>query len=142
MPIKYNLTKNDILADKFHKLSQRAIDSSSNEDRILNAAAILIASFSSAHSWRTNTYITNSTEINKLRSPEVKSEYTDAKRHRWKTVTSKDIQEVSQMNINASQFATWLSNTDKSDGEIYKLAWNKLQSEFDKECDNKELNIA
>jgi hypothetical protein len=137
MPIKYNLTKNDILAGKFHQLTQRKNGSSSEDDDLLMAAATLIASFSSAHSWQTYKHI-SSMDMDGLRCTEVKTEYLSAEQERWKHVSTRDIDEVARMNITPSLFSIWLCfNIDKSKKKLYKDAWDLLTSEFEKECDTK-----
>lgn len=140
MPIKYNLTKNDILASKFHQLSQKNIaelsDHPSQED-LLQAQAILIASFSSSHSWQTFKCITEM-NMERLRSNDIKSEYQSAKTERWKHVTTRDIEEVAKMNITPSLFSIWLSfNTERERKQTYRSAWDLLVGEFQKECDMK-----
>lgn len=140
MPIKFNITKHDVLAGKFHQLVQKVNGGTlAGDDALLHAQATLIASFSPGHSWQTNrSLIERDTE--RLRaSQEVKNEYAAAKTSRWKMVNSKDIQEVSQMNVPDSLFSVWLAfNTEREKRETYRSAWTNLQKEFDDECDNRE----
>jgi hypothetical protein len=135
MPIKYNLTKYDLLAERIHELSQKKDASFSKDEETLWAEATLIASFASSHSWQTYKTVIDGNH-NILNSPELKHEYAMAKTIKWKNVRNMDIQEVSCANIRDSLFYSWLSaNTDKINKELYKKAWVKLKQEFDEECD-------
>ncbi len=52
MPIKFNITKHDVLAGKFHQLVQRVNGNRPYEDDdLLQAQATLIASFSPGVTW-------------------------------------------------------------------------------------------
>lgn len=135
MPIKYNLTKYDMLAERIHELSQKRDTPFSKDEETLRAEAILIASFSSSHSWQTYKTIIEGNP-NALNSPEIRNECTMAKSEKWKHIRNMDIQEVSCTNIRDSLFYVWLSaNSDKLNRETYRRAWLKLKQEFDEECD-------
>jgi hypothetical protein len=143
MPIKFNITKHDVLAGRFHQLVQRVNGAGlDGDDAVLHAQATLIASFSPGHSWQTNRSLLEK-DMEKLRSSqEVKNEYAAAKILRWKMVGSKDIQEVSQMNIPDGLFSVWLAfNTEREKMGTYKSAWAGLQKEFREECDRKESPV-
>ncbi len=140
MPIKFNITKHDRLAGRFHQLVQRASGGNfTGDDALLHAQATLIASFSPGHSWQTNRSFVDK-DIERLRSSaEVKNEYAAARTLRWKMVGSKDIQEVSQMSITDGLFSVWLAfNTEKEMRDVYRTAWTGLNAEFKEECDTKE----
>jgi hypothetical protein len=146
MPIKFNITKHDVLASKFRQLVQRTNGSDFTTDDagddLLHAQATLIASFSPGHSWQTNRAIIERDSERLRASPEVKNEYLAAKKSRWKMVGSKDIQEVSQMNMPDSLFSVWLAfNTEKEKREVYRVAWTNLNREFAEECDNRERAV-
>jgi hypothetical protein len=140
MPIKFNITKHDVLAGRFHQLVQKTNGGAiTNDDALLHAQATLIASFSPGHSWQTNRSIIERDTERLRASQEVKNEYAAAKTIRWKQVNSKDIQEVSQMSIPDSLFSVWLAfNTEREKRDMYRVAWTNLQSEFREECDNRE----
>ncbi len=136
MPIKYNLTKYDMLAERIHELSQKKDETFSKDEETLRAEATLIASFASAHSWQTFKTITEG-KANEINSAEIKNEHNLAKTVKWKKIRNMDIQEVARTNING-MFSTWLYaiSVDKATRETYKNAWNKLVSnEFNEECD-------
>jgi len=143
MPIKFNITKHDILASRFHQLIQRSNGGVFvGDDALLHAQATLVASFSPGHSWQTNRAIIERDSERLRSSPEVKNEYLAAKKSRWKMVGSKDIQEVSQMNMPDSLFSVWLAfNTEKERREVYRVAWTNLNREFAEECDNRERAV-
>ncbi len=141
MPIKYTLTKNDMLAEQIHNHVLRAGNPNALrgqngcEDGIKVKATIL-ASFASSLSWQTSKMI-NSDGAWMANSPEVKNEYELARASRWKQVRSADIQEVSSMNISDRAFYAWLFfNVKKEDRENYKMAWLALKQEFAQECDD------
>ncbi len=135
MPIKYNLTKHDILAENIRELLQKR-DPFTRDEEIRRAEAIIIASICSSHSWQTNQIITEGNVTALLTSPHVRNEYTEAKNTKWKLVNNMNIQEVARLNING-MFHMWLNaiNIDKPTKEIYKEAWTLLRSEFAAECD-------
>jgi len=135
MPIKYNLTKHDILAENIHELLQKR-DPFTTDEEVRRAEAIIIASLSSAHSWQTNKIITDGNVTALLTSSQVRNEHAEARNSKWKLVNNMNIQEVARMNING-MFHMWLNaiNVDKQTKDIYKNAWSKLQSEFAAECD-------
>lgn len=135
MPIKYNLTKYDMLAEKIHELAQKRDTTFSKDEETLRAEATLIASFASAYSWQTYKTIIDGNNA-AFNSVEIKNEHNLAKSEKWKRVRNMDIQEVSCANIRDSSFFVWLStNVDKPTRETYKQAWTKLKQEFNEECD-------
>ncbi len=146
MPIKYNLTTYDMLANRIHKLSVKnsstdpsyKIESeaySATEDPdIILAKAIIIASLSSNLSWQTYNMIT--TNPSRLNSPEIKREYEEAKLEKWKRVTNNDVREVTKNDIGDNAFSTWLFfNVGKDMHETYKEAWQNLKKEFSEGCE-------
>lgn len=135
MPIKYNFTKYDMLAEEIHELSQKRNTPFSKDEEVKKAEAVLIASFSSSHSWQTYKIIAEG-NVNSLNSPQIKNEFLIAKTEKWKEIKPPNIQEVSCMNIRDGLFYMWLSiNVDKINRDKYKLAWFKLKRQFDDECD-------
>ena len=135
MPTKINLTRNDELALKFHEVSLKPEGTITSDDAVRVAEAVLISSFSSAHSWQTYKCIVNK-DSNTLRSQVVKQEYIQAESWKWKKVRSVDISEVSQTDIPDMLFSVWLTfNTSKEKKLLYRDAWYKLKKEFNTECD-------
>ncbi len=140
MPIKYTLTKNDMLADKIHDCVMRSSSNSgkepTQEDVLLRTQATIIASLASSWSWQTSKALKES-NLPLLMAPEVKNEYSLAAKERWKQIRSADIQEVASMNIGTNFFSMWLlSNVGKGDHELYKKAWDVLRQEFAQVCDD------
>jgi hypothetical protein len=135
MPIKYNLTKYDILAEKFHDLAQKK-GTLDKDEEITKAGATIIVSFSPAHSWQTSKAIIEG-NINAFNSSEVKNEYKLASEKKWKLVRNTDIQEVSCINIRDNLFSTWLLTNipEKNTRETYRKAWCVLKEQFNEECD-------
>jgi hypothetical protein len=136
MPIKYNLTKYDMLAEKIHDLASKK-DTFSKDEEALRAEATLIASFASSHSWQTYKLMTEGNANAILSSPEIKSEHLLARNDKWKHIKNMDIQQVACTNING-MFFIWLTsiNVDKNSRDAYRYAWAKLKSDlFEEECD-------
>jgi hypothetical protein len=136
MPIKYNLTTHDILAGSIHKLAINgsALNGLAGQDAMIRAKAIIIASFSSAHSWKTYKAVTGGQVL--LNTPDIKGEYVDAKNFKWKSVRNIDIQEVSSMDLREGHFSSWLfSNVEKPEHQLYKSAWGSLKQDFLNGCD-------
>jgi len=131
MPIKYNLTRYDILANKIHKIvAKRASDQNGDpeDDEDLKTIAILIASLSSAHAWQTHKSIVGHETLNK---PEIKDEHREAEAERWRQVSSYDIEELAKKSISDSIFNEWLFfNVEKEKQQAYKSAWSKLKAEL------------
>ncbi len=137
LPIKYNLTKFDILADKIHKLSvngnvekaHRKAKTAGKDEDTTKLVAIIVASMSSSYSWQT--YKSISMQTDELNSPQVKAEHEYAVRERWKHVGAPDISEIASLNISDSVFYRWLFfNVPKKEHESYKHAWVSLKREF------------
>ncbi|MCW6159987.1 MAG: hypothetical protein LVQ95_02795 [Candidatus Micrarchaeales archaeon] len=136
MPIKYNLTKYDMLSTKVKKVSTKK-EGFSKEDSNTMIKAILIASFASGHSWQTYKLLTNGGGM--LNQPDVKKEYAEAKTSKWKLITPFDIVEVSKTNLSDSAFSQWLFfNVDKGEHEDYVQAWAELKAQFEEACDDIE----
>ena len=140
MPIKYNLTRYDILANKIHKIvvkrtSEPTSDPEDDED--LKMIAILVASFSSAHAWQTHKCIEARESLNK---PEIKEEHKEAENERWKQISPYDIEEIAKESIPDNVFNEWLFfNVEKEKQHTYKNAWNKLKAEL---ADGLDINVS
>lgn len=135
MPIKYNLTKYDILADKFHELVLKNGSPLTKDEEVLKAEATLIASFASAHSWQTYKAMIEG-DLAAFNSLDIKNEHVIAKNEKWKRVKNIDIQEVASTNIRDGAFYTWLSlNSEKTYRETYRKAWEMLKRHVNEECD-------
>lgn len=140
MPIKYTLTKNDMLAEKIHNYALKSGNPDPEEEpdideENLRVKATIIASFASSLSWQTFKSVNNCASM--LGSPEIKNEYDLAKSVRWKQIRSADIQEVASMNIGERVFFSWLLfNVKKDEHTTYKRAWLSLLQEFAQECDD------
>ncbi|MGC8680093.1 MAG: hypothetical protein ACP5RI_01625 [Candidatus Micrarchaeia archaeon] len=136
MPIKYNLTKFDVLSNKIKKIAQSKNHEWNDEEFITVAKAVIIASFASGHSWHTYKTIMSNKPFITI-SYEEMDEYNEAKNNRWKMVTPFDVVEVANLNINDNIFKQWLySCVDKKDHETYLNAWEELKKEFNDACDD------
>ncbi len=144
MPLKYNLTKYDTLNSEVHRLSSKPTDAHtkglSEEDNVLIFKAVLIASFSSGHSWQTHKCLVSDTQ--QLKSSEVKEEFKLALNGKWKDITPFDIKEVAGMRLSDTIFSEWLFfNVDKSQFNFCKRAWAELKEEFGTDCDAAVLRV-
>lgn len=141
MPIKYNLTKYDLLSERIHDLAQKKTTTFSKDEETLRAQATLLASFASPHSWQTNKALINGDVRSILDSSEIKNEHALAKSTKWKLIKNTDIQEVARINING-MFPLWLNsiNADKKTRDDYRLGWMLLNKEvFSVECDGNTI---
>ena len=140
MPIKYNLTKYDMLSTKIKKAAaaKKATPQPISEDQDVMLKAVIIASFASGHSWQTYRALTAKGPMN-LNNPEIKKEFHDAVTNKWRLINPFDIVEVSTTNISDAAFSQWLFfNVDRSYHDEYKRAWKELQADFDEDCDSVE----
>ena len=134
MPFKHNLTKFNIFSDNVRKIAKKS-KITENERRIMTMA-IIIASFSSAHSWKTSKSIVADRMID-IKDISIKQEYENAKAIKWKNISSSDIKEIANQGIRDSMFSRWmLSYVDKEEHENYKQAWSMIKNNItDTNCD-------
>ncbi len=100
--------------------------------------AVIVASFSSGHSWQTHKYVYSDEQIDK---PEIKEEYIQAEQSRWKNINISDLEELASTPVSDQAFYRWLFyNVDKSKQRLYKEAWVKLKSELNSSCDELAQN--
>ncbi len=134
MPFKHNLTKFNIFSDNVRKIAKKS-KITENERRIMTMA-IIIASFSSSHSWKTSKSIVADRMIG-IKDISIKQEYENAKAIKWKNISSSDIKEIANQGIRDSMFSRWmLSYVDKEEHENYKQAWSMIKNNItDTNCD-------
>lgn len=140
MPIKYNLTKYDMLTTKIKKAAaaKKSVQQLVEEDQNVMLKAVLIASFASGHSWQTYRALTAKGSAN-LNNPDIRKEAQDAVLSKWRLINPFDIVEVSTTNISDTAFSQWLFfNIDRNNHDDYKKAWKELQADFDEDCDSVE----
>ena len=126
MPTKYTMTWSDRLAYTIHKASSKKEDQFTDDERQAKVAAVLIASFSSCHSWRTHKCITEGMLM--APSAEIKEEFDMAHSERWRNVGAADIREVATAGITDSMFSRWMfCNVEKERHAQYRDAWNGLK---------------
>ncbi|MCL4381098.1 MAG: hypothetical protein M1331_02805 [Candidatus Marsarchaeota archaeon] len=134
MPFKHNLTKFNILSDSVRKIAKKG-KLTENEKRIATMA-IIIASFSSAHSWKTSKSIAANRLID-INNTGIKQEYEEAKSVKWKMVSSSDIKEMANQGICDNTFSRWmLSYVDKKEHGNYEEAWARIKERItNSNCD-------
>ena len=141
MPIKYNLTKFDKIAERIQAVAAKETQcnpgdySSTEEETVIKMEAVIIAALCSAYSYQTSKSIVNGAVFD-LDNDSVKEEHRNARESKWKALRNIDVQEVAGMNIKDSTFYQWLHyNVNKDEQELYKRAWSSLKSKFSESCD-------
>ena len=103
--------------------------------------AVLVASLSSAQSWKTHNLMMDG--LSNLNSNEVREEYKQAVATRWKNVTAADISEVLNKGVSDNAFSTWLFFTiEQQQHTLYKSVWEEMRKEFMQACDDVELTAS
>ena len=143
MPIKYNLTKFDKIAERIQEVAAKDGKSNPGDDltneaeSVTKAEAVIIAALCSAFSYQTSKTITNGAAD--LGNDIVKEEHRLALEGRWKQLRNLDIQEVASMGVKDSAFYLWLHyNVAKDRQDLYKKAWESLKVKFNEACDEVE----
>lgn len=132
MPTKHNLNKYDRLRDSIRKVAQKDESLYSKDDLLIKNMATLIAVFSPSYSWKTHREL--SSEAPRFDLPEIKSEFLEAQKTKWKSINSYDILDVSKKNMHPSRFDRWLYyNVDSNMRMQYRKAWDYLQALMDKD---------
>ena len=129
MPVKRSITWADIQVGEIRRIAQKKETDFDERDRLNKDMAVLIASFSSCHSWQTRRHI--SERANGFNSPEVREEYTQARASRWKAVSVSDIGELAREPVPDNTFSEWLFfSVDKKDHRTYRETWAALQGKL------------
>ena len=129
MPVKRSITWADIQVGEIRRISQKKDSDFDAQDKLNRDMAVLIASFSSCHSWQTRRHIME--RANGFNSPEVKEEYNQAKANRWKQVSVFDIGELAREPIPDNMFSEWLFfSVDKKEHKSYRETWETLQAKL------------
>ena len=141
MPIKYNLTKFDKIAEQIQAVAAKENQCNPNdysfteEETLIRMEAVIVAALCSAYSYQTSKSIVDGTIVD-LGSDSVKEEHRHAREGKWKQLRNLDVQEVAGMNIKDNAFYQWMHyNVDKSEQELYKKAWGNLRAKFGEACD-------
>ena len=72
MPLKHNVTKYDVLATKIRKIALKPSSDLSKEEKRSAIMAVIVASLSSSHSWKTHNLLMDG--LSNLNSEEVREE--------------------------------------------------------------------
>jgi hypothetical protein len=139
MPIKYNLTKFDKIAERIQAVAAKnnqndRNDNPTEEETIIKMEAVIITAMCSAFSYQTSKSLMNGAVD--LGSDSVKEEHMLAREGKWKRIRNIDVQEVANMNIKDGLFYTWMHyNVAKGEQDLYKRAWESLKANFNEACD-------
>ncbi|HVA82570.1 MAG TPA: hypothetical protein VNF06_00195 [Candidatus Aquilonibacter sp.] len=126
MPNRNTLNKYEMLVTDIHRLAKKKAPELS--DMQVKKMAMLIASLSSNHSWKTYRFLHEGGEMDRLcMLDEAKHAFAEG----WKNITESDIEEVVNSNMSSHTFATWLYNiVDKEQRSEFKIIHQRLRSEF------------
>ncbi len=129
MPVKRSITWADVQVGEIKKTALKKEEEFSEEDLINRRMAILLASFSSCHSWQTHRCVTDGN--NGFTAPEIKQEYAQVATSGWKQVSVSDICEIARLQVPDKAFSEWLFfNVDKKEHRDYRAVWSLLKSRF------------
>ncbi|MCL5430610.1 MAG: hypothetical protein M1504_04025 [Candidatus Marsarchaeota archaeon] len=145
MPIKYNLTKYDMLMGKVKKIATAKKEQKAmTPEELMNMyKAIIVASFASGHSWKTYKILTSQPQPTAMNNPDVKNEHVEARNTKWKQISPFDIGEIAKLSVQDSTFSEWLFyNVEQEHHDGYKKAWMSLNVEFNEACDDVEREEA
>jgi NADH:ubiquinone oxidoreductase subunit len=140
MPIKYNLTKFDKIAERIQSVAAKENQGSpgdyipTEEEEMIKIEAVIMTALCSSFSYQTSKSITDGAVD--LGNEMIKEDHRLAREGRWKRLRNLYIQEVASMSINDSNFYQWLHyNVNKEEQELYKRAWENLKMKFNEACD-------
>ncbi len=118
--------KYELLVAEVRKIAKKH-DTNEDDDRI-RRKAMLIASLSSNHSWKTYKYLHDGGELDK---EAIITEANSAFSEGWKNITETDVEEIVNSNINEYLFSTWLFYAvEKGQREYFKELLNEMKMEF------------
>jgi hypothetical protein len=99
------------------------------EDQFIKTTAIIIASFSSRHSWETHKCTV--TDFSRLNASAIRDEYSSAASDKWKQVSFFDISEIASEHLPDKLFYGWLFLfVERPKHKMYKEAWIFLKSKM------------
>ena len=104
MPIKYNLTKFDKIAERIQTVAAKENQCNpgdyqfTEEETIIKMEAVIIAALCSAYSYQTSKSMADGAVFD-LGSDSVREEHRHARESKWKQLRNLDVQEVAGMNI-------------------------------------------
>ena len=140
MPIKYNLTKFDKIAERIQSVAAKETQCNpgdyilTEEESIVKIEAVIMTALCSSFSYQTSKSISDGAVD--LGNELVKEDHRLAREGRWRRLRNLDIQEVASMNIKDGNFYQWLHyNVNKEEQDIYKRAWEDLKTKFNEACD-------
>lgn len=126
MPNRNTLNKYEMLVTEIHRLAKKKTPEMS--DMRVKKMAMLIASLSSNHSWKTFRFLHEGGDMDRLcMLDEAKNAFSEG----WKNITESDVEEVVNANTSEHVFSMWLYNiVDKEQRNEFKTIHKKLRSEF------------
>ncbi|MDE1825631.1 MAG: hypothetical protein KGH61_00455 [Candidatus Micrarchaeota archaeon] len=126
MPNRNTLNKYELFVTEVHRLAKRK--QLEAKDLRIKKLAMLIASLSSNHSWRTYKYLNGGGEIERTcMLDETRQAFSEG----WKNITESDIEEVVNANTNEYMFSMWLYHVvDKEQRHEFKELHKELKTEY------------
>ena len=129
MPLKYTLTWADMHVNEIRKVALKKERELTSGDKFVRTTAIIIASFSSRHSWETHKC--TETDFGRLNSNAIRDEYATAATEKWKQVSFFDISEIASEHLPDKTFYRWLFMfVDGQKHKEYKAAWTFLKEKL------------
>ena len=129
MSTKLNLTKYEKFVRVVRLISQYDEKNYNESEKVIKNLAVLAACFSPNKSWKTYKVLTEEEKENQISKEELKQEYEDAKKFKWKSISISDLQEILTMPIKSHQVAVWLYFiVDPSEHETYRKAWENFDA--------------
>ncbi|MDE1846381.1 MAG: hypothetical protein KGH53_03845 [Candidatus Micrarchaeota archaeon] len=126
MPNRNTLNKYEMLVTDIRRLAKKKEPELS--DMKIKKIAMLIASLSSNHSWKTYRFLHKESDMDRLcMLDEAKHAFSEG----WKNITESDIEEVVNSNVSEHTFSMWLYNiVEKEQRTEFKTLHQKLRMEF------------
>ncbi|MGI0141582.1 MAG: hypothetical protein ACREBF_02955 [Candidatus Micrarchaeales archaeon] len=126
MPNRSTLNKYEILVTDVRRLAKKKVCESA--DAHIKKMAMLIASLSSNHSWKTSRYLHNNEPMDRMcMLDEAKRAFDEG----WKSINESDIEEVVNSNISDHTFSMWLYNiVNKEQRQEFHGLYKRIKLEF------------
>ncbi|MDE1850305.1 MAG: hypothetical protein KGH54_00735 [Candidatus Micrarchaeota archaeon] len=126
MPNRSTLNKYEMLVTDVRRLAKKKVHEIT--DMRVKKIAMLIASLSSNHSWKTSRYLHNNEVMDKMcMQEEARQAFTEG----WKNINESDIEEVINSNISEHAFSMWLYNiVSKEQRHDFQELYRKIKIEF------------
>jgi len=115
--------------NEIKKVALKKENEFTDTDKFIKTTAIIIAAFSSRHSWETHKCM--ETAFAQLNANAIREEYIAAMNEKWKQVSFFDISEIASIHLQDKVFYRWLFLfVDSHKHREYKEAWLFLKGKM------------